>query len=488
MTTIALVAAKDAAGTIGATVRALGRLRGVDDVWVVDDGSTDDTAAQATGAGATVVRLGDNVGKGGALRAGAEATPHATRYLLADADLGETASGLQALLDAAERDLVVGVLPSAGGRGGFGLVTAFARAGIRRACGFVADAPLSGQRLVNGDRFRQLTLADRFGVEVGVTIDVVRGGGRVLEVPVDVDHRHTGRSWSGFAHRAGQGRDVAGALLSRVTTTTQRVTAVVVAGLLVFGLLSGLSAWRSPPSGAALAKAQRVLLFGFDHLALADLERDDLPALQSLRRSGATGALSVRTSDRRSLRGRSGSERPSAFDAYASLGASARVRAAPRLVRARARDDGVEPSAMAAARAQAGRDRAASRPGALGDSLRRAGKTTGMVAGAQLEDGRGGFPTLAALATSDGRIDHVDVSPSLLERVADAPFGLRASTEAFLIATATALRNSDVVLVDPGDTARAVQAGAGRSARERGPAAHGRNSWCSRAARRRARP
>lgn len=39
-------------------------------VIVVDDGSTDDTAAEAEGAGATVIRLTPNQGKGAALRAG----------------------------------------------------------------------------------------------------------------------------------------------------------------------------------------------------------------------------------------------------------------------------------------------------------------------------------------------------------------------------------------------------------------------------------
>ena len=39
-------------------------------VVVIDDGSTDDTAAQAEAAGATVIRQVPNQGKGAALRAG----------------------------------------------------------------------------------------------------------------------------------------------------------------------------------------------------------------------------------------------------------------------------------------------------------------------------------------------------------------------------------------------------------------------------------
>lgn len=216
MSIVALVAAKDSEGSIGSTVAALGALPGVDVVWVVDDGSSDGTSTAAAQAGAQVTRLPRNVGKGGALQAGLAAAPPAERYLLADADLAGTAAGLAPLLKADRATLIVGVLPSAGGRGGFGAVKRFARWGIQRASGADCLAPLSGQRLVDGPALRGLTLAPRFGVEVGMTIDLVRLGGTLTEVPVEVEHRHTGRSLRGFVHRGKQGRDIARALLPRL--------------------------------------------------------------------------------------------------------------------------------------------------------------------------------------------------------------------------------------------------------------------------------
>ena len=66
---VALVAAKDRADTVAATVAALRRLPDVDEVLVVDDGSTDDTSSSAARAGAWVLRLPENVGKGGAVAA-----------------------------------------------------------------------------------------------------------------------------------------------------------------------------------------------------------------------------------------------------------------------------------------------------------------------------------------------------------------------------------------------------------------------------------
>ena len=64
----ALVPALDAAETVGDVVR--GALRRLDGVLVVDDGSSDATAAEARAAGAEVLSHGENLGKGAALVSG----------------------------------------------------------------------------------------------------------------------------------------------------------------------------------------------------------------------------------------------------------------------------------------------------------------------------------------------------------------------------------------------------------------------------------
>jgi glycosyltransferase involved in cell wall biosynthesis len=64
---LALVPGYEEGPRIGAVVAAAGRYL---PVLVVDDGSTDDTAANASAAGAEVIRLVPNQGKGAALRAG----------------------------------------------------------------------------------------------------------------------------------------------------------------------------------------------------------------------------------------------------------------------------------------------------------------------------------------------------------------------------------------------------------------------------------
>ena len=49
-----------------------------------------------------------------------------------------------------------------------------------------------------------------------MTIDAVRAGLRVVEIPIEgLTHRPTGRGPRGFVHRARQGVDIVGAVISR---------------------------------------------------------------------------------------------------------------------------------------------------------------------------------------------------------------------------------------------------------------------------------
>jgi glycosyltransferase involved in cell wall biosynthesis len=209
---VAVVPAHQAERWVGATVAALRAVPMVGSVVVVDDGSTDATSGVAAAAGAEVVTLPVNRGKGGAVSAGLDRVgPPEAIVVLVDADTGATASAAELLLRpvvAGEADLAVAVLPPAQGRGGFGAVAALAGWLVRRACGLTVAAPLSGQRAAPLALLRGLDFAPRFGLEVAMTIDAVRAGARVVEVPCPFDHHHTGRTWRGFRHRAGQGIDV----------------------------------------------------------------------------------------------------------------------------------------------------------------------------------------------------------------------------------------------------------------------------------------
>lgn len=214
----ALIAARNEADRIASTVSALRSLWQVADVVVMDDASTDGTASTALAAGATVLQGRRRAGKGRAVEGALHRLPPAEVWLLADADLGLTAARLGPVLSEVlegRADLAVAVLPPARS-GGFGLVKRSTRRAIRLLSGFQALEPLSGQRAITQEALEACRpLSAGFGLETGMTIDAVRQGFRLVEVPVDLDHRATGRGIGGFAHRGRQGIDILFAVLPR---------------------------------------------------------------------------------------------------------------------------------------------------------------------------------------------------------------------------------------------------------------------------------
>jgi len=217
-----IVAARNEADRIGATLAALRGALPDAALWVADDASTDGTAEAAMAAGAQVVSRGRPHGKGANVTAAAEAAlsgdPAPDLVLLCDGDLGRSAAGLTALVEAVRRgecDLAVASFSRRVG-GGFGFALGFARWAIRRRCGLETAAPISGQRALRAEVLRAtLPFARGYGMEVGMTIDAVRAGYRLREYELDLSHRATGRSLRGFAHRARQLADFARVYLSR---------------------------------------------------------------------------------------------------------------------------------------------------------------------------------------------------------------------------------------------------------------------------------
>ncbi len=228
-----VIPARNEEERIAATVSAVTGLAAVATTIVVDDGSSDRTGEVAAAAGAVVVSHQRNRGKAAAIESGVNALgvleerdgmPVADALLLLDADLGASAGNAGPLITPVlegRAALTIGVLPAqttADGSpaGGHGMVVNTARRGIAELCGFTARAPLSGQRCLTRRAFELASpLAAGFGVEVGMTVDIIRAGLTVEEVDVELSHRATGNDLAGQVHRARQLADVTRALTAR---------------------------------------------------------------------------------------------------------------------------------------------------------------------------------------------------------------------------------------------------------------------------------
>lgn len=203
-----LVPAFNESERIGATLAAIRAILPDAEIVIVDDGSQDNTARIAEASGADCVFRQANAGKGAALTA-ALALSRGDILLLLDADLGDSASEARLLLApvlAGEADMTIATFPVIPGKGGgMGFVVKLARWGIRRLTGQTMSAPLSGQRAIRRDTLMEASgFASGWGVEIALTVTVLRNGGRVLEIPTEMTHRVTGRDAAGIWHRLRQ--------------------------------------------------------------------------------------------------------------------------------------------------------------------------------------------------------------------------------------------------------------------------------------------
>ena len=186
-----LIACYNEAPVIGDVVRAAARAVPSVEVLVVDDGSDDGTDRVAAAAGARVLRLAANGGKGAAIRSGI-AQVRGKLVVLIDGDGQDDPAEMPALLAplGAGADLVVG----SRFLGHFepGAITPVNHWGNRFLTGVInalfgtsLTDTQAGFKALRATMMRGVHLtADRFDIEVDLLLGVLCAGGRVVEVPV----------------------------------------------------------------------------------------------------------------------------------------------------------------------------------------------------------------------------------------------------------------------------------------------------------------
>ena len=201
---LAIVPAYNEEASVGSVIHELRALEPDLEVVVVDDGSSDRTAAIAASAGARVVSLPFNVGIGGAVQTGYQyALEHGFELAIqvdgdGQHDPSEIASVLEPVLDG-RADLAVGTRFAKGGgyRG-----THVRRVGIRIFAAIISlmvgqrvSDTTSGFRAVNRKALRLFAAEYPHDYpEVESIVLLSRHGLRMVEVPVQMRVRETGNS------------------------------------------------------------------------------------------------------------------------------------------------------------------------------------------------------------------------------------------------------------------------------------------------------
>jgi len=202
----AIIPAFNEEGWVGETVKTLCQLSEIDEIIVIDDGSTDRTAHEAGKAGAVVYRSIKNCGKSSSLYYGANIA-QGDVFVFVDADLKHSAFEVKKLIHAVindEADMAIGAVKLTA-KSGLGLTLALAEHGIRYYTGRKMLSPLSGQRALKRYLWESLNFyADGFAAEVALTIESIKKGFNVKEIPLDITHRFRGNDLSSFFHRARQ--------------------------------------------------------------------------------------------------------------------------------------------------------------------------------------------------------------------------------------------------------------------------------------------
>lgn len=189
-----VIPARNEAATIGAVLHDL-QAAGWRDVLVINDQSTDDTAAIARSAGAQVLSPALPVGAWGGMQAGIRhALRHGYRAVVTmDADGQHEVAELPTLLQAhRQADLVIGAFPERASR-----LRQLAWHWFRQLAGFDLRDLTSGFRLYNREAMRVLasreaTLLDY--QDLGALLLIRRAGLTIAEVPVSMNLRTAGKS------------------------------------------------------------------------------------------------------------------------------------------------------------------------------------------------------------------------------------------------------------------------------------------------------
>ncbi|NLV76599.1 MAG: glycosyltransferase family 2 protein [Tissierellia bacterium] len=208
---LAVVPVHNEEDSITDTVNGLKEIDLIDEILIVNDGSTDNTQKVIETLDVSYITFEKNMGKGYAMKKAIKDMEY-DYIAFVDGDLGKTSKEMEKLIIpvvSKEVDFTIAKFPKAPTKGGFGFVKGLAKKGVYFYTKKEIDTSLSGQRVYRKEVMEVMDyIPNRYGIEVAMTIQALNGNFTFKEVPVKMTHRYTNRSIKGFIHRGKQFFDI----------------------------------------------------------------------------------------------------------------------------------------------------------------------------------------------------------------------------------------------------------------------------------------
>ncbi|MCS1350798.1 glycosyltransferase family 2 protein [Mechercharimyces sp. CAU 1602] len=187
----AIIATRNEAESLRQTLKVLRRSRRIDEVIVVDHGSTDHTGAVARRYADRMISRKE--GWGAAWLEGMQAARGAI-FLLLDAQAKERAKLSHALISPllqGEADMTLAHYPAEGSANCIPLVRRLASYGVRTLTGHSFQASFSGQRALRREIMSSLIYRPTGrGMELGMMVQALANGYVVKEIPLPLGFHH----------------------------------------------------------------------------------------------------------------------------------------------------------------------------------------------------------------------------------------------------------------------------------------------------------
>lgn len=192
---------------IDKTIKGISQFKFIDNIVIVDDGSTDGTLNKIKNYNVEIIKLNKNTGKGFAIKKAIRDRDFDILVLI-DGDLGYTSKEIIKLINPIieeKCDVSIAKFPKLNKKYGFGLVKTLSKIGVYIYTGKTLNCTLSGQRVYTKKSIENIKyVPDKFGIEVAMTIQALEQNLKIKEIDVNMKHRVTKKDIKGFFHRGRQ--------------------------------------------------------------------------------------------------------------------------------------------------------------------------------------------------------------------------------------------------------------------------------------------